>query len=207
MTRVIHRIWLGGDEPAWSRAWAAAWQESHPDWVVHTWDDVAVATLPLRSRAWYWELPGPVHRADVLRVELVRRFGGVYVDADMEPLRPITAFVPSHGAWCTPDADGIPGGAFFGGDAFASVWDRMLDLFAERWRDTPSLPPNHLFGPFAWRDLFGADGDGWITVLGTPATAYPFHWNEPRVLMDDPDERAARCARSLMIHRYAGTWT
>ncbi len=50
--RIIHRIWLGGDEPEWLQAFAATW--SRPGWQIWQWTDANVPSLfPLRNQTIY----------------------------------------------------------------------------------------------------------------------------------------------------------
>jgi mannosyltransferase OCH1-like enzyme len=87
--RVLHRIWLG-PEPmpeAYVRL-GETWKRNHPDWEHHLW---AESNLPtdLERHEVYELLRRPAERADILRLELLHRLGGVYVDADLESLKPI----------------------------------------------------------------------------------------------------------------------
>ena len=91
--RVFHQIWLGPEPPPRDfDQFRESWREHHPGWELRLWreDD-----LPgdLRTRAVYERERQPVERADILRLELLWRFGGVYLDIDMECLRPIDVLV------------------------------------------------------------------------------------------------------------------
>lgn len=231
--RIIHRVWVGPEEPAWSRQLAHAWQKMHPEWMVVTWGDEQLRCLKLQCMDLFLRLPKPVHRADVARVEVVHLFGGVYVDADMEPLRDITRFVDMSagfvhktdggGAFCTPDADGWPGGAFFGVEPGHPAFRALLDVFPQRYAANPGQDPHLMFGPHCWRDVYGElqtpdedlfrvlrfrDQDQKMRTMvcsGETATAYPFHYKH-RNLVHITEERAKRCERSLMIHLFNASW-
>ena len=92
--RAIHRVWLhppGPPMPEEFRVYGRRWAALHPAWPVRDWD--TVGTLgPLRNQALF-DAPPPAHlhrcRADVVRLELLWRFGGVYLDTDVEPVRPL----------------------------------------------------------------------------------------------------------------------
>ena len=63
----------------------------NPGWLVHTWREW---DLPgLRNQLWFDAAAHPAQRADIARFELLHRFGGIYVDTDFAPLRPIEALV------------------------------------------------------------------------------------------------------------------
>lgn len=87
--RILHRIWVGTEPmPDDFAAFGEEWSRMHPDWEHHLWTE---ENLPadLERREILDTSRIPAERADLLRYELLWRFGGVYVDADMEPLKPL----------------------------------------------------------------------------------------------------------------------
>lgn len=90
--KLIHRIWLGGDEPDWTAAFADSWRR--PGWAIRQWSGPH-ELYPLHNQDVYDRAReiAPDHvgqlRSDILRYEILLRYGGVYVDADFECLRPI----------------------------------------------------------------------------------------------------------------------
>jgi mannosyltransferase OCH1-like enzyme len=87
--RTIHHIWLGPDPlPSEHRAWIDSWKRHHRDWELRMWTEENLPQDPIRPEVLEL-LRAPVERADMLRLELLYRHGGVYVDTDLECLRPI----------------------------------------------------------------------------------------------------------------------
>ena len=64
------------------------WRRHHPDWEMHLWTEESLPDDFVRPEA-YERLRNPAERSDIIRLEVVFRFGGVYVDTDVECLRPI----------------------------------------------------------------------------------------------------------------------
>jgi mannosyltransferase OCH1-like enzyme len=102
--RVVHRLWLGDPEPEWQRPFADTWRR--PGWELVEWDELAVEKLrPLANEHIYAraERLCPDHvgqlRADILRLEILERFGGVWVDADLECLRPLDELLEGTSAF------------------------------------------------------------------------------------------------------------
>ncbi len=89
--RRIHLIWLGGTLPAMLRRVANSWQAAHPAWTVSLWDDDAVKQLSLFNQQLFDSAPNRGFQADILRYELLYRFGGYYADVDLLCLRSVAA--------------------------------------------------------------------------------------------------------------------
>jgi hypothetical protein len=211
--RIIHRVWLGPNTPdpefvGFGDLWAAM----HPGWLVVDWDDdLVLRRLPLVLQAEYDAAPTYVHRHDIVLPEAVYAFGGVAVGYDMEPLKNIEPLIGASQAWCTPDADGFPGGAFFGATAGHPGLARLLTVIGQRVEKDGWQAPNVTTGPFAWRHAFRTlpykTGEGWLDLLGTRETAYPIHYNERELLADRPLAReVARERGAYALHYFAQSW-
>jgi mannosyltransferase OCH1-like enzyme len=90
---IFHQVWLGPDPlPEEFARYRESWRRAHPAWELRLWgeDDLPA---DLRTAAVYERQRRPVERADILRLEVLWKFGGVYLDLDMECLRPIDGLV------------------------------------------------------------------------------------------------------------------
>jgi mannosyltransferase OCH1-like enzyme len=86
---ILHQIWLGADPyPDAFAAYARGWEEVHPGWDLRLWTE---ETIPagVQRREVYEALRNPSERSAILRYELLQRFGGVYLDCDLECRRSI----------------------------------------------------------------------------------------------------------------------
>ena len=85
--RVFHPIWLG-EGPFPYAVERESWHRFHPDWEHRLWTERDLpGDLELVEAANL--LRQPAERADILRLELLHRYGGVYLDADFECLKPV----------------------------------------------------------------------------------------------------------------------
>jgi hypothetical protein len=150
--RIIHRAYLGGEEPEWTRPFAESWREHHPDWEIVHWDDDLVSTINL-SNGWLYEHAEEVTdsvgqlRADILRYEILHRYGGVWVDTDMECLKPIDDLlgVPAFFAW--EEQDRWVGNSIIGsGSQHPFIW-RLIFRLRENVLRHGGKRPNFLSGP------------------------------------------------------------
>jgi mannosyltransferase OCH1-like enzyme len=87
--RILHHIWIGPDPlPDDHRPWIRSWKRHHPSWEHRLWTEKDLPADPIRPEI-LQRLRAPVERADILRLEILYRHGGVYLDGDLECLRPI----------------------------------------------------------------------------------------------------------------------
>jgi hypothetical protein len=94
--RSIHQLWIGDPPPDWIKACMETVRELHPSWEYELWTERHLAELPMQHRDIYdhadrYVLPGRVHqfRSDLARYEILLQFGGVWIDTDIEMLRPL----------------------------------------------------------------------------------------------------------------------
>lgn len=126
-------MWIGPDPlPPEFELYRDSWRREHPSWELRLWTE---ETLPpdLRSPLVYDRERRPVERADVLRLEALWRFGGVYADIDMECLRPIDGLVDGVDFFATEIKPGRVTNTVIGAAPRHPILDRALsDLRAHR---------------------------------------------------------------------------
>lgn len=102
-----------------------SWRKHHPGWELRLWGE---DNLPdgLRTSAVYERDREPVERADILRLELLWRFGGVYLDLDMECLRPLDPLIEGLDFFGTEIKPGRVTNTVIGAAPGHPVFDRAL---------------------------------------------------------------------------------
>lgn len=88
--RILHQVWIG-PRPA-PLLWMQTWREMNPDFTYRLWDEEAIEAFRLRNHEVYRRFLLEAlydSAADVARVEILGRCGGVYADADSVALRPM----------------------------------------------------------------------------------------------------------------------
>lgn len=179
---IVHRIWLGGDEPGWTRPFADTWRQ--PGWSVWQWTDDNIASLfPLRNQDIYDRAPqiAPHHtgqlRSDVLRYEILHRFGGVYVDTDFECLRPIDGLIEGvecFAAWEEPGR--WVNNAILGCTPGHPFLDRLIDGLPRSVRLNARFKPNRMSGPRYLTNVWRRNGKG-VEVFDRELF-YPYSWRD-----------------------------
>ena len=95
--KIIHYIWLGkGETPKVFDKCLASWKKYCPDWEIKRWDEsnLNIDLCPYVREA--YDARKFAFASDVLRLDVLNRFGGVYLDVDVELLKPIDEFLDEY---------------------------------------------------------------------------------------------------------------
>lgn len=160
-------------ETYWTR-----FREMHPGWEFRTWDD---------SRALDW-LRCPTEfdaaktwagKSDILRYELLYRFGGIYVDTDVEPLKPFDDLVQDARAFIGWEDENLLCPTVMGATPGDPAIKALLDALPQWFRRWLRAMPNRQTGPYFVTEILGGRTD--VRFLDRDAF-YPVHWSRKRDL-------------------------
>lgn len=162
--KILHHVWPGRDslrEPYAS--WRKGWAELHPDWSMMFWRGDDVFRFEDLSP---WLRPCSVAvRSDFLRWWVLRQFGGVYVDADMQCLRPIDPLLQcGQGLFLAPEPiGGVLSPALVGAEGEHPLLGEMI-VSVERalqrhGLDVCNSDPVHTTGPGLLTEVARGRGD------------------------------------------------
>jgi hypothetical protein len=91
--KIIHYCWFGPKIPLETADRIRRWQKLHPSWELRRWDEKNIdlqgcpyAEARLRDKEWSY-------LSDYVRLQALSLEGGVYLDADVEVLKPIDSFL------------------------------------------------------------------------------------------------------------------
>jgi hypothetical protein len=130
--RTFHQIWLGPDAlPREYERYQRSWQHHHPGWELRLWTEESLPEGLRRPEA-ADRLRAPAERADILRLELLWRFGGVYTDTDFECLRSIEPLIEGVDFFIGLAKPGRVNNALMGSVAGHAILDRALDELRPR---------------------------------------------------------------------------
>ncbi|NJL47610.1 MAG: hypothetical protein HC929_09165 [Leptolyngbyaceae cyanobacterium SM2_5_2] len=86
--KIFHRIWIGDSEiPLDYNKYWQKWKLLHPSWEFKDWGNRNIQELSLYSTI--ERVTSNAAKADIARYEIVYRFGGIYLDCDMDCYQPI----------------------------------------------------------------------------------------------------------------------
>jgi mannosyltransferase OCH1-like enzyme len=85
--KLLHFIWLGKNIPSYPTQWLTM----NPDWELIIWNEDNM--IKLQNQALYdASFKYPNMQSDIARVEILYKYGGVYIDCDVVPLKPLGNF-------------------------------------------------------------------------------------------------------------------
>lgn len=83
--KIIHQIWIGKDSiPKDYKYYTETWRKLHPDWQLIIWDEKSLLKEKFSSEDLYFSARSYAERTDLMRYEILKRYGGLYVDMDVE---------------------------------------------------------------------------------------------------------------------------
>lgn len=85
--RIVHQIWLGSPVPEVFRQWMESWMRLE-GWEYRLWTEKEISELSLYNKCLYDASTNFGEKSDIVRLEILAQFGGVYVDVDFECLDP-----------------------------------------------------------------------------------------------------------------------
>jgi Glycosyltransferase sugar-binding region containing DXD motif len=227
--RIIHQTWKSNDVPQPLARFQARWRALHPDFEYRLWTDeqndaFVRAEFPGLHRL-YRSFSREIYRTDMVRCLYLLRFGGVYVDLDVEPLRPLDRFLAGCGDCvlgaepeshaqkrlgkplmaCNAIMASVPGHAF---------WQRMIEEI-ERRAALPGGEPVGVTGPLALDAAYEAHGRALDVEVSPPDAFFPLPDLDAQSLpLDARSRKHFHSMRELElypsssfgVHHWAHTW-
>ena len=204
--KVIHYCWFGGSEmPAAYKKYMESWKRYCPDYEIKLWNeqnfdfsDNLYARQAYEQKKWAFV-------SDYARLKIIYEFGGIYLDTDVEILRPLDDLLELKGFLGFQDNKEIATGLGFGAEKGNPVIKAMLADYADAafilpdgTHDTTPCPERNTEAliPLGFR------ADGCMqTVDGV--TLFPADYFCPIGFLDS---RKNFSANTYSIHHYAASW-
>ena len=107
--RIIHHTWDSTAVPRTFLPWMSSWTRHHPHWQHWFWTPEDIRCLFRRRYTrlayLYESYATQLQRADVMRYFILHAFGGVYVDLDVESLRPLDLLLANRSCVLSEEPD------------------------------------------------------------------------------------------------------
>lgn len=145
--RRLWLLWLQGidNAPAVVRACLASWGRWNPGWQIELLDLERLLTVMPEYRDWgdRWSAIGPTALSDLIRVNLLTRFGGVWADATCLCRKPLDAWLPHLArtgffAFSDPAPDRLLASWFLAAEAGTPLVARWREESHRYWEQGPT---------------------------------------------------------------------
>lgn len=190
--RILH-FTTGSPTPAQHDTIATA-RRLHPDWQLrHVVDPLNANDYEL-SHLWPSCTSG-AQFADLVRLEMVYRHGGFYLDSDVHLVRSLDPLVATDDLVIASEDGWELTQAVFGAPAGHPALRLLIDHLSGIDRLSPTIRPTVSTGPRFFSEMLRGRAD--ITLLPRESF-YPYNWDEPV---------SAATEFSFGVHAWAGSWT
>jgi hypothetical protein len=149
MERIIHQIWVGAKAiPDREAEFIASMKELNTTCEHILWTDNNLPNLPDRILKAYNSRTHPAFKADILRYYVTNKYGGLYIDADFEPIAAFPdyyfekEYILFHHLTAEPENKHMPN-EIFGFSAGCGLSNYICSKITEY---------NHWFGPSWFSD-------------------------------------------------------
>ena len=130
--RIVHYCWFGrGEKPELVGRCIASWRRVLPDYEIREWneDNFDVSVLPYTAQAYAQKKYAFV--SDYARLQILQQYGGIYLDTDVEVLRPLDAFL-HHACFLGFESDrGVAPGLIMGCTAGHPILRELMAYYEQ----------------------------------------------------------------------------
>jgi len=204
--KTIHYVWLGDNEiPHQNAEFIKKWRQLHPDWEIIKWNE---ENFDCESNDWVRlaiEQKNYSLAADVIRSSILLSQGGVYLDTDVELVKPLDELVAENDFFIGYETDLWFGCAVLGAAKNHKIMREVLERYLTPRKEL-SKGSNMLcvlnFSATI-KKLYGIKLDGKTKKIDDNAILlstdyfFPQHYITRRVEVTD---------NTVAIHHYSSTW-
>ena len=127
--QIIHYCWFGGNpKPELIEKCIASWHKFCPDWEIVEWNESNWDVSQYGFAKTAYEAGKWAFVSDVARLDVLFRYGGVYLDTDVEVLaeKPFNQYLKYGNVMCFENERGIASGLFFGAEKGSALCERFM---------------------------------------------------------------------------------
>lgn len=204
----LHYCWFGRNpKPELARKCFESWKKFCPDYEIFEWneDNYDIHSAPLFVRQAY-EAKKWAFVTDYVRLEVVHNHGGIYLDTDVEIIKPIDDLLKYKAFFGTQNGIVIATGLGFGAEAGTSILVEMM----ETYHSIPFLKDDGTYDnttcPERDTAIFnnhGLKGDNSFQILPDDIACLPQDYLSPKDYMTG---KLTITDNTYSIHHFAESW-
>jgi len=128
--KVIHYIWLGGKPlPKTIKKYLKTWQKHCPDYEFKRWDESNIDLNFCKYCKDAYDAKKYAFASDVVRFDILYKEGGIYLDIDVEILKPIDKFLDDKMFMGFENSKFVAPGLIMGCQKGTPLMKEMLDVY------------------------------------------------------------------------------
>nr|AZY91881.1 glycosyltransferase [Lactococcus lactis] len=204
--KIIHYCWFGGGElPELDRKCIESWKKYCPDYEIIEWNEKNYDVTQNR----YMHEAYKAHKLgfvpDYARFDIVYQNGGIYMDTDVELVKPLDELLALSGYMGLENGNWVNGGMGFGAEKGNEVMKLLRDMYDDKTFYNTDGTMNLTPSPYYITDLLVSLGlkreNTEQAVKGI--TIFPTDVLSPK----DYETGKIKCTnRTFSIHHYNGSW-
>ncbi len=132
--KIIHYIWLGGKpKPRVIRQCIKSWEKYFPDWEIREWNESNVNLDINRYCRQAYDAQKYAFASDVLRFDILYRYGGLYFDTDVKVLKSFAPLIGQYNAFAGFENEAVnPGLVLYSQKPNNPLFAQMLESYEKR---------------------------------------------------------------------------
>lgn len=204
--KVIHCVWVGGKKfPRLPRKCIKSWKKHLPDYQIKIWNEKNFPIDSNRFCAEAYQAKQYAFVSDYIRMYVLYHEGGIYMDTDVEVLRPFTEEMIGGDGFAGFETDYRLCTAVLGCAPGQAVFGQMLDSYASIRFINEDGTKNNIPNVLKFTAIATEHGlkpnDSKQTIAGL--TIYPQTFFSPLSLVSD---EPCISENTHTIHHFSGTW-
>lgn len=127
--KIIHYCWFGGQDlsPIVKKC-IRSWNLYCPDYEIKLWNEINYDVNKIEYVREAYESKKWAFVSDYVRLDIIYRYGGIYLDTDVELVKNLDELLP-YKCFFSADNSGINTGLGFGAEKECNIVKEMLDLY------------------------------------------------------------------------------
>ena len=197
--KIIHYCWFGkGDKPLKVQKCIKSWKKYCPDYQIIEWNENNFDINMSKYTKFCYENKKYAFLSDFVRLWVIYNNGGIYMDTDVEVIRPLDELTDNEAYFGFENNDYVNTGVGFGAEIKNKIVKLMIeeyDLNSEKLVGCPALNTKALVKQ-------GLNLNGQSQIING-AKIYPVEYFNP---YDSLTGKLKKTINTYTIHWYAGSW-
>ena len=202
--KIIHYCWFGRNpKPSYFKKYFSTWQKFCPDYEVIEWNEenYDVTKNPYTQNAYLHQQWAFL--TDYVRLDVIKQYGGVYLDTDVELLKPLQDLM-KHTAFFGFEGDYINTGLGFGAEPNFPLLQDLMDCY----QNNPYYEKDgsKIICTKREKGVYEREGvrfNGQYQTLNNGMVILPMEYMCP---MDFQTGKIHITAKTISIHHFKATW-